>query len=443
MFFRHRSPSPVTEAYRWDYRAAILVGLYTGAIQPFVGRIARGDLHCTPFQLSLLMAAPFLGNMCSPLWAQTMEGKSKMPFAVGSWVLARGLLLGVLFAYGAWPYVLLFSLSAVIMTVSSPAYVSIMKDVYPDKVRGRLMGYIRVGLQTVALATALVVGRMLDRISFRIIFPLGAVAGIAAAWAFSRVPIPHRRDEEPEGPRPTLKDTLSILRDDRNYRWFAVSIFVYGFGNLLVQPLYTLFQVDLLKITNTQVANMANIQSIVAIAAYFYWGRFMDRRGALPTVLASTLTVGLVNVTYLLAFRVEHLYFAAVAAGAANAGIELSYINATLTFANRQRIAQYQSIHSALLGVRGTIAPFLGPILRQWVGLRGTFAISLGMILLGAAMQYFGVQERYEEDHRLPLARPPLEKEPGTENADPALASARLPDAPENREATPDTEILD
>jgi MFS family permease len=407
MFFsRRRTPSLITEAYRWDFRSAILVGVYSGAIVPFVGRIARGDLHCTAFQLSLIMAAPFLGNMCSPLWAQTMEGKAKMPFAVWSWVLARGLMLGMAFAYHSWPFVMIVALSAILMTVSSPAYVSIMKDVYPDALRGRLMGYIRVGLQSVALVTALVVGRLLDHVSFQVIFPLGALAGVAAAWSFSRVPIPPRRGDEPDGPRPTLYDTLSILRDDRNYRWFAMSVFVYGFGNLLVQPLYTLFQVDVLKITNTQVANMANLQSVCAILGYFYWGRFMDRKGALPTVLVSTLLVGGISIVYMLATRVEHLYFAALVGGVANAGIELSYLNAILTFANRKRIAQYQSIHSALLGVRGTIAPFLGPILGHWFGLRGTFGISLGLILLGAAMQYFGVKGHYEADDRFSFASP-------------------------------------
>jgi MFS family permease len=231
--------------------------------------------------------------------------------------------------------------------------------------------------------------------SFHLLFPMGAAAGIAAAWCFSRIRLPRRGEiSELDAPRPTFRGTLSILKTDVNYRWFALSIFVYGFGNLQAQPLYTLYQVDVLHITNTQVANMANLQSVVAILGYFYWGRFLDRRGALPTVLISTLLVGMINVVYLLAFRVEHLYFAAVIAGASNAGIELSYLNATLAFADRRRIAQYQSIHSALLGLRGTIAPLLGPVMMRVVGLHGSFAVSLGMILIGAAMQYFGVRVR-------------------------------------------------
>jgi MFS family permease len=399
MLFRKRNSSPVSAAYKWDQRTALLAGVYMGAIQPFVGRIARGDLHCTPFQLSLMTAAPFIGYLFSPFWARQMEGRAKMPFAVWSWVVARSLFLLIAFVTQPLPFALLIALSALVMTVSTPAYASIMKDVYPDKVRGRLMGYIRVGLQTMAFFTALVVGRLLDHISYRWIFPVGGLAGVAAAWAFSRIPLPRRSppaDSEPAG----VLQTLAILKDDHNYRWFGLSIFVYGFGNLLVQPVYTLYQVDHFHITNTQVANMANIQSIVAIVGFFYWGKFLDRKGSLPTVLISTLLVGMINVVYLLATRVEHLYFAAMMSGVSFAGIELAYLNATLTFADRHRIAQYQSLHSALLGIRGTIAPFLGPVLVHLIGMKGSFAFSLGMILAGAAMQYFGVRGHYEGDER-------------------------------------------
>ncbi len=412
MLLRRHNQAPITLAFQRDFRTAALVGFYTGAIYPFLGRIARGDLHCTPLQLSLMMAAPFIGNLFSPVWAQQMEGKAKMPFAVLSWIVGRGLLVLMAFVTRSWPFVIIVSLSAVIMTVSTPAYVSIMKDMYPDHLRGRLMAYIRMGLSSISLVTALVVGRLLDQISYRWVFPVGAVIGVLAALSFSQIIIPQRRHGEMEEPdaaeasKPTLADTFAIFRDDRNYRWFSLSLFVYGFGNLLVQPLYTLFQVDTLHITNTQVANMANLSSIIAIMGYVYWGKFLDRKGALTTVLVSTLMVGLINVVYLFATRVEHLYLAAIISGGCFAGVELSYLNAVLTFADRNRIAQYQSIHSALLGIRGTLAPFLGPVLMGWVGMRGTFGISLGMILLGAAMQYFGVTNNHVESGFSRSARP-------------------------------------
>ena len=56
--------------------------------------------------------------------------------------------------------------------------------------------------------------------------------------------------------------------------------------------------------------------------------------------------------------------------------------------------------------MRGTIAPLLAPAMMHAVGLHGSFALSLGMILAGAAMQYFGVRIRYEGNGRYPTAGP-------------------------------------
>jgi hypothetical protein len=399
LFLKHRPASQVYEAYRWDTRASLLAGIYVGAISPFIGRIARGDLHCTPFQLSLIAAAPFIGNLFTPVWARQMEGKAKMPFAVWSWMIGRGILLFLAVVSRSWPFVLIVSLSSMILTINVPAYAAMMKDVYPDRLRGRLMGYTRVSLQVAGLATALVAGRALDRFGYRVLFPIGAAAGIFGAWAFSRIPLP-RREDDGVPPSSRLRDTFSILRADRRYRWFMISIFLYGFGNLMVQPVYILFQVDRLRITNTQVANLANVQSVAAVITFFYAGRFLDRKGSLLTTFVSILAVCAINLSYLLAFRVEHLYLAAVAGGVANAGIELAYINAILLFADRGRIPQYQAVHSSLLGVRGAIAPFCGSALMYVLGMRGTFALSLGMIVMGAAIFHrefrgvFGGDER-------------------------------------------------
>ena len=68
-------------------------------------------------------------------------------------------------------FVSLIVLTPILFSVSTPAYTAIMKDIYPDRLRGRLMSLVRVGMaasiligQTVAslarnlIATALVIG---------------------------------------------------------------------------------------------------------------------------------------------------------------------------------------------------------------------------------------------------------------------------------------------
>lgn len=369
------------------------MGLYSGAIFPFLGRIARGDLHASALEISIMSAAPFIGNLFSPVWARQMEGRAKVPFVVWSGVAARGLFLLMPLAVTPSLFVSIAFGSLVIGTIAAPAYASVMKDIYPDDARGRIMGYIRVGAQTASLVTALCVGRLLDIASYRVIFPIAAVAGIGGAVAFSRI---RASEGQSAGVKFGVLSTLGIFRDDPNYRWFALSVFTTGFANLLASPVYTIFQVDQLHITNTQVANLSNLTSLVAICFYFLWGRYLDRHGPLRTVLLNVIVGAMVPLIYIRADSVYDLVPAAVCQGISWAGIELSYINSILLFADDRRVAQYQALHSALLGVRGTIAPFFGAVLMHQIGIKPTFAVAFCILITGVLMQTLGVRKKYE-----------------------------------------------
>lgn len=382
----------VIPAYRWDALAGLLGGIYMGAIFPFVMRIARADLHASRLEISLLMAAPFIGSLLAPLWARQMVGRSKMPFCVYSWTFARALFFGMFLVTQAWQFVLLIGTAQIIGSISGPAYTSLMKDIYPDEERGRAMGLVRVGAYSALLVVSFIAGHLLDSgVPFRWLFPIAAVIGIAGAWSFSRVPVreslaPAARQERLSAFRFWLQ-TVAILKHNGGFRWFAASVMTYGFGNLVAFTLYPLYQVDRLHVTNVQVATLTNAASISSIIAFAYWGHFMDRHGALWTALVNILVQCLMPVVYLFSGAWWHLIPAAIAQGVAGAGIELAYLNVILTLSEEGKEAQYQALHSMLLGVRGTIAPFVAvPILRV-LGFHTSFVVCLSLMLLGAYMQ--------------------------------------------------------
>jgi MFS family permease len=367
-----------------------------GLAFPFFTRIARGDLHASETAIALLAAAPFLGNLCSPLWARQMEGRSKMPFVQGSWISARSLLFLMPLAFTAWPFVAIVGGLQFVGTIATPAYTSLMKDIYPDRARGRLMGYVRVIAQVMTFFATLAAGRLLDHsVSYRLLFPIAGMLGIGAALAFSRVrALPENSAPAPDCEEKKLTnrefamDTLTILRDNEPYRWFAFSVFTYGFGNLMVTPLYGLYQVDVLRISNTQVANLANFASLWSILGFIFWGWLMDRIGAPRTVLFSIFCIASIAVVYLCAHTVNGLLFASALSGFGFAGIELSYLAAILAYAEGGRAAQYQSLHSLLLGVRGILAPLIGIPLMKAHGYTTAFTVGFILMALGGAMQY-------------------------------------------------------
>ena len=389
----------VRESLRWDATTGALTGLYMGMTQPFFIKIGRDTLHASPIAISLMFAAPFIGNLFSPFWARQMEGREKLPFCVGSWALARTLLLLMPFALTGNAFVGLIALLQIIGTVSAPAYTSIMRDIYPDESRGRLMGYARVCMQGMAFGSTLIVGRLLDKgIPYTILFPVAGVFGIGAALTFRRVrplrstPIP-LADAGKQSAALFMRETLAILGHNRAYRWFALSVFVYGFANLMVIPLYGLYQVDVLHISNTQIANIANVSALCAILGSFFWGRFMDQRGPAFTVMCSIVLISLIPIVYIFAATPITLLFAGMLSGFGFSGIELSYLASILLYAERHKTAQYQSLHALLLGIRGVLAPLIGIPLIHALGYRPVFVLAFAVMVIGSVLQAFAIRD--------------------------------------------------
>ena len=406
MFFEKAIPVEARDAYRRDSLAGVLIGLYTGAIFPFIGFIARDRLHASVTLIGLMTAAPFIGNMFALFWANAMEGKRKMPYVVWSQVIARALFSLLLFTSTPLSFAIIVSVIQIIASVASPAYASVLKEIYPDEQRGRIMAYIRVGLAFMTFISTMLIGQLLKRhvLGFQVIFPIAGLIGVCAAFVFGTIKTAPVDPDDSSNHKATttqfLKNTLAIFKEDRNYAWFAMSVFTYGFGNLIAVPLYPVFQVDNLHITAAQVALLSNIATIIWMFSYFYWGKYVDMRSPLKAVVINVLLISLVPLVYFMAKNVWMLIPAAVITGITMGGVELSYFNSILYFAKEGRESHYQALHSFLLGIRGTIAPFIGAAIilafkSGGIDVRYVFLISMALMLLGAGLQLVGVKSRY------------------------------------------------
>ncbi len=383
-------------AWQWDLLTGAFAGVYQGCVWTFVMRVARADMRATGEQIAWITAAPALGYVFATLWARQMDGKSKLPFVYWTWVVARGAFLFAPLIHTRGQYVTLVCATPILFSISAPAYTAVMKEIYPDRHRGRLMSMVRMLMNICMLFTALTMGRLLDHgLDFRIAFTVGGMCGAMTAATFSRIPL--KASREPSEPRMSAcafcLDTLHILWRNPGYRWFTASVFVFGFGNIIAATLYPIYQVDRFNITNTEVANMQNIAAIVTIGAFIFWGHFLDRRGPLTTVLLGICFNVCTPLVYALAGDVHILYIAAAMQGMAGAGIDLGYLNTTLMFAEPGKVSQYQALHSSFFGIRGTIAPLLAIPLKHALAAQGTFYVSIGVMCGGLLLQIISMRD--------------------------------------------------
>ncbi len=393
-------PEEVYRNWRWDVLAGLCSGIYQGAVWTFALQLARGKLHASGFQMGLATAAPATGFLFAILWARQMEGKSKLPFVTITWFISRGLfLLTPLVVRGAAKtdaFITLLCLTPIIFSVSTPAYTAIMKDIYPDHLRGRLMSYVRVGMWTAMLLTARIMGNMQEHhnLDFRLMFAFGGLFGVGTALAFTRLKLP---ESDPNARMLSVAeffvDSVNVLRRSPGYRWFCVSVFVTGFGNLLQLPAQYTVQVDRFHITPTQIATMQNLAGVTSMLSLFFWGSYMDRHGSLKTVLVGVCINCMAPLIYAFAPSLAWLYVSAVAMGVSASGIDLGYLNTTLMFAEHGRVAQYQAIHETLFGLRGTIAPLLTFSVVALLSSNWPVFFSLCVVIMGVGtlFQYFSM----------------------------------------------------
>lgn len=383
-------------AWSWDLVSGLCAGIYFGCTWTFVNRVARADLQATGAQMGWIAAAPALGYLFATLWARQMDGRAKMPFVLWTWLAARGLFVAAPLVHNREQFVGLVCITTVIFSVSTPAYTAIMKEIYPDHLRGRLMSMVRMLVAGTTLVTALIVGRLLDHgAHWHSVFLTGGIFGALSAIAFSRVPVAPENPEE--GPRISKRafyaDTFGILLRNRGYRWFTASVFVSGFGNLIATTVYPIHQVDRFHVTNTEVANLQNIGSIATIAVFIFWGGFLDRRGPLATVLLAICANLMTPLLYAFATSVQVLYVAAAIFGVTMAGVELGYLNTTLRFAEPGKAAQYQALHSTFFGLRGSIAPHCAIPLLHAIGAERLFLVAFGVLFCGVGLQAISMRD--------------------------------------------------
>ena len=377
------------------------MGIYMAVISSFPGVVAR-RLGASALLVALLTSAPMASSLVGMVSARLIHGPRALRYTVGAWSIARGLFFLTPLLAAPAPFVVIVSLHWLVVALPMPAYVDMMRRVYPAALRGRAMSYVRVAFTVcLTLATPLA-GSLMDLWGYQILFPVVACFGIAAALTFGQMRLPDEAaglkatdgmgrwqssgapDKALQVPRSQEWAPWRVFKQDMAFRTYVLSLCLWGVGLMMTMPLLTLLLVDELHLSYGQVGLLGLVNSVFWTIFYVIWGRTVDQRGGLWTVQTTVLvTIGAPIVFYF----THDIGVAAVGyifIGVINAGIDLGWINVILQFAADDQLADYTALHAGFAGLRGVIAPVLGTVLMgvPWIGLRGVFAISIGVLIV-------------------------------------------------------------
>lgn len=372
-------PLQTRHTFYYDLRSAFLFGIFGGFFFPFIAIVGR-KIGATDFQIAAISAAPLISNAFALLWTEDVFGKGRVWYVVWPNAAGRALLIAMFFVSHPFWYTSLIFVYMLVTAIPFPSYASIMKTNYPDEFRGRLMSYVRAGIALFWILASAVGGLYLERetSNYRYLFPVAAVFGVLSALQFGHIKV--RREKRVRGDLTGLKN-LSVPLRDSSFARFLIAYSLFEFALLLSTPVYPLFLVDEVHISNMAAGVYGSIFSGAWLAGFFFWGYFVDRHTLSTNLTAVFLSACLIPLVYLSTNSVYVLSLAQAASGFLSASMELVGFVIITRLANERDVPKYMAAHVAFGALRGMTAPFIGVALYSITGGNAVFVSSL---ILGA-----------------------------------------------------------
>ncbi len=385
---------PLPADVRRNMRIELLASLFFGpfyAVLLFIPVILQ-RLNATAQQVALYQSESYLGFLLSAFSVMLLPRRRILLFLAVIWAVGRAAFLLtplVPTVAGVLVLSLLYWLSD---SFPSPGYVRVIQQIYPADTRARVMGVVRFGMAAGMLAATPVAGWLLDTVGPTVLLPLAGLFGVAAALTFTRIRLPAHPYDAPDAVQPPRMSPLALiglLRNNKPFAVFLLSITAFGLAGLLPIAFYPAVLVNRLQLSYTTVSMLGLAQSVVWMVGYVLWGRWMNRIGTVAALRVIFIMLTLYPICHWFAPNAWWLLPAYISSGIASAGIDLAFTNTAINLAEPDRVAEYSALQQTVIGFRGIIGPLLGVQLYQMgVSMELIFVMSILLYLTAAGLTW-------------------------------------------------------
>ncbi|TLS48645.1 MFS transporter [Paenibacillus antri] len=381
--------------FRWDFGAAVLFSAFNVVFNQFYLPMAIQQ-GASNVQVGLLSAAPAIGLLLSPLWAGWIERMNPKPFVIWPNLIGRALILLPAFFGAPWVYVATALAFHMLMGIQAPAYAALMTRIYPAQQRGRLMGYVRVAMGAMMIPIAYFIGLWTDIGGPSGPLVLASLTGIVSISLFFGVrtsnPAPTR---SPAAKRASLKEQWTVVRENRPLAVFMVATTFSGFGNILVQPLYQITQVELLQLTNVEIGYARMAYYVCLIGALLAVGWAVDRYPPERTLTYGIAAFGVAPLLYGLFGNYPAVLVASGVQGIGDAIWDIGILAYVFRIAPGREAVVF-GLHLLLFGIRGSIGPILSTALVDVVPISSLLLFAAACSFIGTALFWNDTRKRLQ-----------------------------------------------
>lgn len=397
------APGEVSE--RWNhlnlYREVAWYGVLSGVSSTFTSVFAL-RLGASNFLIGLLTSLPALMNILFQIPAARLiereSDKRKILLASGFLMRLPVFLLALVpwlsahLRAGAIVYIT--ALGTIPAALSNVAFTAMLAEVVAPQDRARVVSMRNAFHSAMATAAVLLAGKALDILPFpfgyQLIFGLSFLASVVSLYYLGRVAIPKVEQAQPARLHAEqhlgARDLLRVIRAQDRYVRFTLGAFLYHWGLHFPIPLYAIYRVRTLHISEGWIGTLSMLESGVTIVAYYMWGRFAQKYGSRRMLLLGLLGVCFYPIGTALSKTVTPLLFVSFIAGIAGPAFNAGLFNGLLEVAPAERRATYIAIFNTLMNIPAFIAPILGTTAAAWLGIHtalwiGGFARIVGFLV--------------------------------------------------------------
>ncbi len=288
---------------------------------------------------------------------------------------------------------LIWALATLPQTILAITFSVVMNAVAGPTGRFELMTrrWSLLGLTT--SITVFIIGQLLDNIpppyNYPTVFISLSIGGLISYYFSSHLRLKDREIPPTPAKEPLVarvKGYWGEISAEKPFTSFLFKRFVYTTGISLALPLFPLFFVNVVKASDSTIAFINTAQVGVMIIGYFFWSHQSRARSSRLVLLWTTFGMSLYPILMAMTRSPSMMVAFAGMAGIFQAGLDLVFFDELLRTIPPERSATFVSFAQSVQYVPTILAPLIGTVLSDWIGLPLALVIAGAIRLLGFAL---------------------------------------------------------
>ena len=293
--------------------------------------------------------------------------------------------------------------AALIGAMAGPAWNSLMRDIVPERVRGRFFARRLAWGTGLALVCTLLGGAAIDwwksafpdRVphGYSALFAVGLLFGLASLWAVARLPetaMPKRHDDSVAG------QLLAPLKDT-NFRHLLWFIAIWSFAVNMAAPFFAVYMLKRIGLPVFLVTLFVVLSQLSNILFLNVWGRLADRFSNKPVLglsgflfLLGVLAWSFTTMPERYVLTVPILAGIHILSGMSVAGVSIASGNIALKLSPEGKAHGYMTVFGLAASATGAFAPIVGGVLADFFAQRH-LSLTLNWTSPGEQLQMYAV----------------------------------------------------